>query len=406
VSAENGAGGRRPGAANRAAAGRARAVGAGPRTRAGSRAAAGIRERGRLAEAAELDARVLSLVGRGWAAPPGEGDVDGLAVRLFEHQFRHATAARRWWTEAGARPGAVRRWSDVPPVPTVLFRRSRVAAFPRGAEAARFLSSGTTGRARSRVLLEDLALYRAAALAGFRRHALPDRPRMRLLFLAPSARAAAGSSLSRMFEFVRSAFGAPGTAFLWRAGRPDAAALAAALARAREEREPVFVLGPAFALVHALDALPSGGPGRRAAAAALPRGSRLFVTGGFKGRSREVEPEALAEACRTVLGVPRERIVHEYGMAELSSQFYAGPDRAYEGPPWVRWRVLDPSTLAPCPPGEPGVLAVWDLANRSTCVAVRTQDLAVSRGTTFELLGRLPGAEPRGCGLTAEAALP
>ncbi|HEY7530369.1 MAG TPA: acyl-protein synthetase [Gemmatimonadota bacterium] len=359
------------------------------------------RERLRRAEAATLDARVLAAVHRGWARPLDEREVDALAAALFEHQARHAPALRRWWAGAGVRRGVVRRWTDVPPVPVALFRRARVAAFPRSAGATpRFVSSGTTGASRSRVYLEDLALYRAAAVAGFARHALADRERMRLLFLAPSARAAPQSSLSRMFEFLRGACGAPGSAFLWRSGRVDVRALGAALGRARAEREPVFLLAPAFALVHALDALTA-----RGAAVPLPAGSRLFVTGGFKGRSREVEPDALARACLDALGIGPGRIVHEYGMAELSSQFYAGPDRLYEAPPWVRWRVLDPSTLAPLPPGAPGVLAVWDLANRSGCLALRTEDLAVSRGARFELLGRAPRAEPRGCSLEAEAAL-
>ena len=363
--------------------------------------AAGARERARRAEAGELDTRLLGVVARGWADPPGERELDELAARVFEHQFRHGAALRRWWGDAGARPGDVRRWSDVPPVPVALFRRSRVAAYPRASgEGPRFLSSGTTASGRSRVFLEDLRLYRAAALTAFRRRALPDRTRMRLLFLAPSARRAPRSSLSRMFEFLRAAFGGAGTAFLWRRSGLDAPALAAALARAEAGSEPVFVLAPAFTLVHALDALRERGE-----SFALAAGSRLFVTGGFKGRSREVEPEALESGFRAVLGIPRVRMLHEYGMAELSSQFYAGADRLYGGPPWVRWRVLDPATLAPLGAGEPGVLAVWDWANRSSCLAVRTEDVAVSHGARFELVGRLPHAEPRGCSLAVEGVL-
>ena len=134
-----------------------------------------------------------------------------------------------------------------------------------------------------------------------------------------------------------------------------------------------------------------------------PPGSRLFQTGGFKGRSRTASASELLDDYRTVFEIPAERVVNEYGMAELASQFYAGADCLYAAPPWVRWRVLDPVSLLPAPDGVPGVLAVWDPTNRSSCLALRTEDLAVARDGRFELLGRVTGSEPKGCSLEAEA---
>jgi hypothetical protein len=218
---------------------------------------------------------------------------------------------------------------------------------------------------------------------------------MRLLFLAPEP-AGRRSSLLHMFEVLRRRFGAAGSAFLGKDAGVPPERLHRALVAACEEDEPVFLLGAAFAFVHALERLHG-----EAARFRLPPGSRLFQTGGFKDRSREVPRQELRALYADRLGLGTGTVHHEYGMAELASQFYGLEDGPFTAPPWVRWRVLHPLTLDPAADGEPGLLAVWDLANRSTCFAVRTEDLAVARGSALELLGRLPGSDPRGCSLEA-----
>jgi hypothetical protein len=115
-------------------------------------------------------------------------------------------------------------------------------------------------------------------------------------------------------------------------------------------------------------------------------------------------------------------MVNEYGMTELLSQFYepvfrvggaaradlgSAPleNRRHVGPPWVRTRVLDPETLEPCAPGAPGLLCHLDLANAGSVAAVLTADLGVADEGGFRVLGRAPGAEPRGCSLALEELL-
>ncbi|MCA9736341.1 MAG: hypothetical protein KC645_01830, partial [Gemmatimonadetes bacterium] len=140
-----------------------------------------------------------------------------------------------------------------------------------------------------------------------------------------------------------------------------------------------------------------------------PAGSRLMETGGFKGRRAAVSRDALRAAVEDRLGIPATHIVAEYGMTELLSQFYdpvlrtGGAVRGvFQGPPWVRTRVLDPDTLREQPAGVTGVLAHHDLANLHSVSAVLTEDLGVARADGFELLGRATGAELRGCSLTFE----
>ncbi|MCW2949897.1 MAG: putative acyl protein synthase/acyl-CoA reductase, partial [Thermoleophilia bacterium] len=60
------------------------------------------------------------------------------------------------------------------------------------------------------------------------------------------------------------------------------------------------------------------------------------------------------------------------------------------------------ATLADVDDGEHGLLVFHDLANVWSCAAVRSEDLGVRRGTTFELVGRAPGAALKGCSLQLE----
>jgi len=75
------------------------------------------------------------------------------------------------------------------------------------------------------------------------------------------------------------------------------------------------------------------------------------------------------------------------------------------GPDWVRVRMLDPETLAEVSPGEPGLVAVTDLANLSSCAFLLTQDVGVAYPDGFEVLGRAPGSEARGCSIAMDEFL-
>ena len=137
----------------------------------------------------------------------------------------------------------------------------------------------------------------------------------------------------------------------------------------------------------------------------LPAGSAIFETGGFKGRTPELTGEELAERIGSWLGVGS--IVREFGMTELTSQFYTralegGDPELFVAPHWTRVRILDPETLAEIPDSTPGLISIFDLANLGSAAYLLTEDLGVARDGGFTLLGRAPGADLRGCSLTAE----
>ncbi len=359
---------------------------------------------------AALREELLAVLARGVDGPLPEAEFDRLALAVFAHQYRHNPPYAAFCRARGRTPGTVSTWADIPAVPTAAFKAADLTTVPRAEVRVTYLTSGTTrgGETRGRHLLPETALYDASLEPNFRAHLLPDREAMRVLVLGPSSRYFPNSSLGHMHSRVLERFGSAGSGIFWTDEGPRFPCLHRALEKASLEGEPVCILGTAFGFVHFLDWLET--EGRRPA---LPAGSRIMDTGGYKGRSREVPKGELYRLYGERLGVPDTHVVNEYGMTELSSQYYDGVLRDHAAgrepgprrkvpPPWTRVRVVDPETLAPLPEGHIGLLRHYDLANLHTVLGVQTDDLGVAAGDGFEVLGRAAGAEPRGCSLAVE----
>jgi hypothetical protein len=241
-----------------------------------------------------------------------------------------------------------------------------------------------------------------AILSHFGRQMMPEGKRMQLAILTPSPDEAPDSSLSYMMETVREAYGTAESRYYIERGRLQGERLAYDLA---ESREPICLLGTSFSFVHFIDFHEE-----RAFPLVLPKGSRLMDTGGFKGKSREVSREWIYAMAERQWGIPPENCVNEYGMAEMSSQFYdrtVGREslRLYSPPPQVRTRVLSPETLQPVVKGEIGLLAHIDLANIDSAAAILSEDIGREVEGGFLLIGRATGASAKGCSLTLDDLL-
>ena len=93
-------------------------------------------------------------------------------------------------------------------------------------------------------------------------------------------------------------------------------------------------------------------------------------------------------------------------MCEMSSQFYGkGLSTRLEGPTWVRTLVIDPATGHETLHGQDGLLRHFDLANVDSVMAIQTEDVGRAEDQGFTLLGRAPGADVKGCSISAEAFL-
>jgi hypothetical protein len=341
-----------------------------------------------------------------------EPELNQLALALFALQFAHVEPYRRFCETRRITPDKVARWSEIPAVPAAAFKELELSSL-RGAERTNaFHSSGTTAQRTSRHFhnSESLATYEASLLPWFKAHLLPEAKSIHFVILTPSPALAPHSSLVHMLETVRREFGSQYSRFT---GNVDATgawtldmdATLDALHKSMETGRPLALLGTAFSFVHLLDQV-SAHPFRFA----LPSGSRVMETGGYKGRSRQLPRSQLHALITRYLGIPPAHIVCEYGMSELSSQAYdrqvqnvepetMNESRVFRFPPWARARVISPETGAEVAEGETGLIQVCDLANVRSVMMVQTEDLAVRLRNGFELLGRAELAEPRGCSL-------
>ncbi|MGQ0813756.1 MAG: LuxE/PaaK family acyltransferase [Gemmatimonadota bacterium] len=348
----------------------------------------------------DIRAALHELMRRGADAKLSEPEFNSLALRVFAHQFEHNAPYRRYCERRGRTPADTTRWTDMPAVPTGAFKEvALVAGNPKNAQLV-FKTSGTTRGAEKRGIhyILDPSLYEASLLATFRTFVLRGAPPLRMISLIPPHADAPDSSLSYMASVIVRELGARDSDFFASvSGGLDTGRLNAALAPARE---PVCLLGTSLAYAHWLDSLAD-------LRFELPAGSRLMDTGGFKGEMRSVSADELRARYASVLGIATEDCINEYGMTELCSQYYDLPrmDRPRAGPPWLRPRVVDPENLLPLPYGATGILQHFDFANLDSVAAVQTEDLAYESENGFVLLGRAPGATPRGCSIAMDILL-
>jgi hypothetical protein len=364
------------------------------------------------AESAALDARILSAIAAWHERGIGLDDdaFNILALDLFAYQLRWNAPYARYCALLGVTPQRMPlHWEAIPPVPAAAFKEAALTTGDPVRAALTFETSGTTRGKPGRHYLETRDLYDAALLAGFDRFLLPDGARLRYLHLVPDVSERPASSLGYMMARVSAMRGDGRAGWYLHGDRLDDGAFVRDASAAIAEARPVCVAATAFALAFLLERL-----AERGIALALPPGSRVMETGGFKGRTRAVERDVLYARASERLGVPARAIVAEYGMTELTSQYYDdallagdGPRRK-SSPPWLRARVVGPDGTT-LPAGSVGALVHVDLANRSSCVAIRTEDLGArfddARGG-FALIGRDAAAPLRGCSLDAETLLP
>jgi hypothetical protein len=319
--------------------------------------------------------RECSVVDRmGKSAAVTDHKFDELALELFRLQYAENLVYQRFCEVRGVSLEDVRHWSQIPAIPTVAFKELELTVVPIGERVRVFHSSGTTQHRPSRHFhsRESLAIYREAIRPWFTRHLLPEsesnRVRIRgvgrmcprvLAVLTPPRVAAPHSSLVYMFETVRRSCEWESVAFCGRIGQDggwdlDGPAAWTFLKQATDNGLAVLLLGTAFSFVHLLDFLESHGE-----SLALPAGSRVLETGGYKGRSRVLPKAELHGRIENRLGIPQTHIVCEYGMSELSSQAY---DRVCGSPAESHYpgakgtnEIPGAQGIPPSPPTEEGV---------------------------------------------------
>lgn len=314
---------------------------------------------------------------------PAEERFESLALSIFDYQRCENPVYAQYCQYLGT-PKQVDSWERIPAVPQIAFKRSDIRSFPGQETRTEFRTSGTTGEGHGKHHFPSLRLYEAAVQRGWDYFQLP-RHRWVLFMQHPDD--APFSSLSRMgailagFERERFVIGQDGSLELDRLRE-----------QLSDRSEAVTLFGTALAFLNLFERVPD-------LRLPLPPGSMVMETGGFKGSGRDVAKRDLYDQLSLRLDVATDSIWNEYGMTELSSQFYScGVGRSHRAPPWMRFQIIDPETDQEASPGKIGLLRIVDLANLWSALAVLTQDLAIAHPDGgFLLLGRDPGALPRGC---------
>lgn len=356
-------------------------------------------------ESDALDTDILQVI-HAWhrhGTTLGDRDFNHLALRFFAYQLRYNKPYAQYCALFGITQRTMPvRWEEIPPVPTDVFKDIPIATFDPAVCALAFQTSGTTRGRSGTHYMETAALYDAALLAGFDRFVLPDAARLRYFNVVPNPALRAQSSLGYMMASVALHRGDAQTGWYIENDTILTHAFIEDLSEAISAGVAVCIAGTAFGLLNLLDSFEV-----RNLHFELPSGSRIIETGGFKGRTRTVARSDLYEKLTLRFGIPHESIVAEYGMTELSSQYYDSLEsrrsqrRVKSAPPWLRARIVDGSGKD-VPNEIVGALVHVDLANRSSAIAISTEDLGARIGDDFVLLGREEGASLRGCSLDAE----
>lgn len=335
-------------------------------------------------------------------------NVNGLS--LFHHVLNHNPVYHTWFIHSGYKVDSIRCADDIPPVPCSVFKDAWVGSFPKEQAKAIFLSSGTTRGIENRAHhpIYRLEIYREAALVHFKRMVMPDFDRMMMLIVGPGRQWAPHSSLGFMLDNILETYGTKGSLHAWNENGPDLEEATRWLKKFGGQ-EPVLIFGTALALADWLEHLNSTFPRYQP----LMEGSRIVETGGFKGRYKEISREDFYSRLERTFGLEKDSIITEYGMTEAGSQCYDNAlvakltgtttPRRLVPPPWlqiepwdfVRWkRIPERKGVAP--------IALRDPVNIDSLPFFVTEDLGSWDEHGFFLVGRIPGAEPRGCSLLAE----
>ncbi|MCY4159184.1 MAG: hypothetical protein OXF48_06195 [Bacteroidetes bacterium] len=264
-------------------------------------------------------------------------------------------------------------------LPVSAFKHAEITTFPVSEAERIFLSSSTGSDLQSRHFVRQVSVYEASVCGVF--EAVFGNGSFTIWAHLPGY--ASESSLVCMMEILMRKYGDEGSRFFLKNELPEISRLSS----------PLLLFGAAFGLLN----LSEAGPWK------LPERARIVETGGMKTYRREVTRSELHTRLAKGFGITNDRVWSEYGMCELLSQAYAQGGMVYVPPPWMRVRVVNPNDPGQImQEGEPGLLAITDLANMYTVSSILTEDLGVRRGKGFEVLGRFPGSALRGCNFLIE----
>ena len=302
------------------------------------------------------------------------------------------------------------RLEDVPFLPVSLFKTHELKSVADSQIIKVLTSSGTSGQSVSRIYLDaETAQVQSAVLVKIVQHFLgKDRLPMVIIDHEGVVRdrrshSARGAGILGMAQFGRRPFYA-----LREDMSLDDRGLLDYLAAAAGQK--VLLFGFTYMVwsyfVQALE--------RRGLSLDLKDGVLIHSGGWKKLQDLSVSPDAFRHRLQGLTGIGS--VLNFYGMAEQVGGVYFENDLHYlHAPIYSDVIIRDPVTLAPVPDGTLGLIQVLSsLPTSYPGHSILTEDLGVIRGRDsadlsmkgryFEMVGRVPESELRGCSDTFQPA--
>ncbi len=357
----------------------------------------------------EVISDIEALVKRGADQKLNDKEFNELALRLFEYQFEKNKYYKLYCQKKEIVPTKVEIWEEIPPVPTAVFKEFPMTTFPSEQAVKIFKTSGTSNPSKKGIvyLNEDgFRLLNEAYKESCKIAYLPDNEKLFGVFLMPNPETVPEMGLAHgIWVSLKDCL--DGFVYLITSKGIDFPGVIRILKQKEEEEVPVILCGPAFGFVYFFDA-----GKQQNLSFHLPPGSRLGQGGGYKGRSREMARDDFQRTACSFFGLESNYVLDTLGLTEVATFFtdnglynhikgITGP-RYKPNLPWTRTMAVSPDTLERLPKGDTGLLRHYCLTNVCTVLAVQTDDLGYEIENGFEIVGRVKGAEARGCSVAMD----
>lgn len=308
---------------------------------------------------------------------------DSIALELFRHQYAYNEVYRGFTDALGVQPYSVTDVRSIPFLPVSFFKtHDIITGGQRERDNIVFTSSSTTSDVPARHIVNDIALYDANLLYGFRQF-YGDPEEYVFLGLLPSYLQRGGSSLVYMVQKLMECSNSNMNGFYL----DEHEELFNILNRLEADGRKYMLIGVTFGLLDYAERYQ------------MKLGNGIVMeTGGMKGRRREMTREEVHTILKDRLGV--NHVHSEYGMTELLSQAYAKQDGIFNSSSTMKVLVRDQNDPLELYVRGTGNLNIIDLANVHSCAFVATDDIGrIYDDGSFEVMGRSDNSALRGCNL-------
>ena len=298
------------------------------------------------------------------------------------YHYAHCPEYKQILDEAKFSPDDLREYADIanmPPLPTLFFKRHHIYSMPRRRTLIRATSSGTSGQ------FSDIRFDTGGLWAGLQM-VLTVAKQRRLLSPRPCHYIVMGyrPHRSNKTAIAKTAYGytlfAPALsrtfALKYADGKysPDLDGIVDAIVRHSRSAFPTRFIGfPAYTwfVMKLME--------ERGIAVKLPRHSIIMLGGGWKQFYREqVDKREFYEMAERILGVPEDRIIEAFGAAEHPILYCDCTHHHFHVPVYSRVIIRDVNTLEPVENGRIGLVNLLTPMVKATPIqSIMTDDLGI-----------------------------